>query len=400
MLIMVIGALLLAPSVHGLDWPHWRGAEFNGISKESDWSADWPDTGPKVIWRASVGTGYSSFSIGQRRVFTVGNNQNQETVYCFEEETGAEIWHHSFACPLDPKYYEGGPSATPTIDGARVYYLSRKGHLMCLDAATGKVHWQKNIAQELNAAISTWGFASSPVIRGNALFINVGSAGTALDKETGKVLWSSGKKGAGYSSAVPFQQDGHKALAWMTGKAVKAVAEADGTILWQHTWKTRYDVNAADPICRGNQIFISSGYNQGCALLEIRGGKIRVVWQNKAMRNHFNSCVYIDGYLYGFDEADLKCLDWKTGDEKWSQGGLGKGALMAADGKLIVLGGNGILTVAPASPSSFLPTARAQILGKTCWSTPVLANGRIYCRNSKGQVVCLDARPPSGSPVL
>jgi outer membrane protein assembly factor BamB len=167
----------------------------------------------------------------------------------------------------------------------------------------------------------------------------------------------------------------------------------NGNELWSYPWKTSHDVNAADPIVQDDFVFISSGYNHGAALLRIANGKPERIWENKQMRNQHNNSVLLDGALYGIDgdnNSDLKCLEFKTGDVKWAQKGLGKGALMAADGKLIVLSEKGELVIAAADPSAFKPLARWQVLGGRCWTAPVLSHGRIYCRNAAGDLVCVD----------
>jgi outer membrane protein assembly factor BamB len=245
----------------------------------------------------------------------------------------------------------------------------------------------------LKAKVPGWGFASSPVILGNAVFLNVGTRGTALDKNTGKVLWTTGDQASGYSSLVPVTLGNTKSLVLFTAQSVAAVEPTTGKELWSYPWKTSYDVNAAEPIVSGDHVFISSGYNHGAALLRINNGKPERVWENKQMRNQHNSCVLINGALYGFDgdsNSDLKCLDFNTGEVKWSQSGLGKGTLMAADGKLIVLAEKGELVIAAADPTAFKPLTRWQVLGGKCWTAPVLSNGRIYCRNARGDLVCVD----------
>jgi hypothetical protein len=156
----------------------------------------------------------------------------------------------------------------------------------------------------------------------------------------------------------------------------------DGSELWRSPWKTDYAVNAATPIIEGDQIFISSGYGYGCALLKITAKGVTEVWRNKNMRNHVNSCVLVDGFLYGYDENELKCLDWKTGGVKWATREYGKGALMVADGKLILYGQSGKLGLAGISPDAFKPISSFQaLIGKNTWASPVLANGRIYVRS-------------------
>jgi outer membrane protein assembly factor BamB len=391
LLVAVCSAGLLTPATAS-DWFRWRGPDLNGVSKETGWSATWPKEGPKQIWKASVGTGFSSISVANGRAYTAGNRNNADTIYCFEAATGAFVWKHDYPSPLADHYYDGGASATPTVDGQTVFFLGKQGDLLSLDAATGKVNWARNAAKELGAKVPEWGFASSPVVEGELLLLNVGSAGVAVDKATGKVVWSSGRGPAGYSSAVPFDQAGRRCAALFVAEAVVAVDAKTGKELWQHPWDTSYDANIADPILSGSQVFISSGYNKGCALLQVSGDRPSVLWQNKNMRNHFNSCVLVDGFLYGFDDDYLRCLDFKTGLVKWTDKTLGKGALMAADGKLIIQGEKGLLVIAEANPTTYKPLARAQVLGVRCWTTPVLSNGRIYCRNAKGDVVCLDVK--------
>jgi outer membrane protein assembly factor BamB len=390
-------AFFFSSSLYANDWPYWRGPDHNGISTEKNWLAQFPAEGPKQLWKNNVGTGFSSMSVSEDRVYTMGNAADTDTVFCFDAETGKQIWKHSYPCKLDAKYYEGGPSVTPTVDGKTVFTFSRKGDLFCLNAGNGKVIWTKNLAKELGAEIPTWGFAGSPLIEKNLLILNVGSGGTALDKSNGKVIWTSDKTVSGYSTAVPADFNGQHCVVFAGAQSVFAVAVADGKKIWEHPWKTQYDVNAADPIISEDKVFISSGYDHGCALLQIKDGKATVLWENKVLKNHVNSSVLLNGFLYGFDgntgpKADFKCVEFASGTVKWSQPKLGAGALMAADGKLIVITDPGELIIAEATPDSFKPISRAQVLGGRNWITPVLSNGRIYCRNAKGDLVCLDVK--------
>ena len=379
------------------DWPCFHGPERNNISKEKNRLGAWPADGPKRVWKAGVGGGFSSVSVAGGRLYTMGVVNGQETVWCLDALTGKELWKHSYPYVFKPQYYEGGSSVTPTVDGDRAYSLGQSGELKCFEAASGKIVWQSNLAKDLAVDVPMWGFASSPYIEGDLLILNAGLHGLALNKATGLTVWATGKGAAGYSSAVPFVSEGRRAVAFLAAKEVVALEAETGKLLWQHPWKTEYDVNAADPVIESGKVFISSSYGSGCALVQFNPLPPREVWRNKNMQSHFNSVVLLDGFLYGVDgeagkPASLKCLDWQTGDVKWSQKGLGLGALTAADGKLIIVSEKGELVIAEATPAAFKPLARAQVLGGKCWTTPVLSDGRVYARNSTGDLVCVDVR--------
>ena len=397
--------VLLAAAILSLkadDWPRWRGPDLNGISKETNWTTAWAKEGPKQLWKADVGLGFSSMAVANDRVFTMGNRDERDTVYCFNAATGALVWKHSYPCILDPRFYEGGTSATPTVDGDLVYTISKRGDVFCFDAATGKIRWQKNLIHELGLALPAndqdnwWGFAGSPLVRGNLLILNAASDGIALNKSDGEIVWSNGKGLAGYSTPVPFKQNGKDLIVLAAAESIVAVGEKDGKVAWRYPWKTAYNVNAPDPIVSGDRIFISS-YRHGCALLQLKGDGVEKVYENRNINNHLNPCVLIDGFLYGIDgdagyAGGLTCVEFATGALKWSEKSIGTGALMAAGNKLIIQGAKGELVIAEAAPEAFKPLARAQVLGGKCWTVPVLSNGRIYGRNSKGDLVCVDVR--------
>jgi outer membrane protein assembly factor BamB len=391
------------------DWYRWRGPDLNGISRETRWSTAWPSGGPKRVWKASVGTGFSSVSVASGRVFTMGNRNDKDTVYAFDFETGREVWHHTYDCALDPHYYEGGTSATPAVDQDRVYSLSRRGQVFCFEAASGKVIWQKNISDELGLKkpkeeIPEWGYGGSPLVHENLVILNVGTAGTALDKLTGKVVWTNGKSHAGYATPVPFTLGGSAVAAIFGATAVHVVNLQDGKALWNYEWETSYDVNVADPIIRSNRMFLSSGYGRGATVLEFSATKASRVWENKELRSQIASSVLIQDHVYGLDGnngergSSLRCLEFATGKVKWTDKSVRPGALIAATDKLIVLTESGELIAANANPEEFRPLARAQVLGGKCWTAPVLTNGRILCRNAAGDLVCIDVKPIVAEP--
>lgn len=380
------------------DWPRWRGPQGNGISRETRWNHRWPKDGPKLQWRANVGVGFSSMVVSHGRVFTIGNRDNVDTVWCLDSADGKVLWQHDYESPLDDRFFEGGPTSTPTIDGDRVYTLGRQGDLFCFQTQDGKVVWSNNIAQTTEASVPGWGFAGSPVVHGNLLLLNVGEAGTAVDKDTGELMWTSGNGEAGYMTPHPLKLDDRWYVLIASGRAYQCVDIDSGTLAWRHRWLTTYGCNAADPLVDGNRVFISSGYNRGAALLEVTPAEAKVVWANKELQNQLSSSVKIGDYVYGFNgndtgEVELKCIDFSTGTPAWSHSDFGLGSLMASGDRLIILSDDGELVVAPASPKNFEPVARAKILDGKCWTVPVLANGYIYARSAAGSLVCIDVQP-------
>jgi outer membrane protein assembly factor BamB len=384
----------LYKTVEADDWPNWRGPNHNGISDETGWLATWPEAGPKVLWEKTLGTGFGSMAVAEGRVYAMGNINDNDILYCLDADTGKEIWKKSYPCPLFNKNHEGGPSATPTVDGDSVYTFSKNGDAIRFKKTTGEIVWHKKLNKELGFKHPDWYFASSPSIIDNIVILNAGTYGVGLNKADGSIIWQNGKDPAGYSTAVPFTLDGKKCVALFTNREMVALVATTGEILWKIPWKTNYDVNAADAIVDGDKIFISSGYNSGCALYKFDPSNFIELWRNKNMRNHFNSCVLWKGYIYGVDDdVSIKCLDYKTGEVQWAQRGFGKGSLIIADGKLIILSDKGKLAIAEASPTEFKQLSETQILSRKCWTSPVLANGRIYARNNPdGRLVCLDVR--------
>jgi len=382
---MVLLALMSMTSF-AADWPNWRGPNLDGISTEKAWDP-LAVNGAAPIWKAEVGVGFSTMVVADGKVLTMGNIEKKtDVVWCFDAKTGKLLWKKEYPEPLSDNLYEGGPNATPTIADGRVYTLSKSGKVFCLNLQDGSVIWNR----ELGIKVPEWGFAGSPYILGDWLILNVSESGATLNKNTGRTVWQGEDKPAGYATPVKMDLNGTTQLVVFGAEQVQGVNSKTGAVTWSYPWKTNYGINASDPIVNGSEIFLTSGYNFGCGLFKLEAGQLVKVWQNKNMRSQLSGPVVINGFIYGIDDAQLVCLDWKTGVKKWAEPAVAKGTLMAADGKLIVLSEKGKLMVAAASPEKFAPIASAQILDGRCWTMPTLANGKIYARNAKGTLVCVD----------
>lgn len=383
--------LLAAPQS---DWTRWRGPEGTGISAEADWKPQALMPAPKIAWRTPLGEGHSSVAVAGKRLYTMGNQKGRDIVYCLDAETGKDVWRYAYGC--NAGNYPG-PRSSPVLDGGLVYTLSRDGDALCLEAETGKLKWQVDLKKTYSIVNLAWGLAGAPLVTGDLVIYNARSHGIALNKATGQKVWVSGGGEGGYAAPVPFKLKDVDCLAMFGFAELSVVDLATGKKRHSFPWLTQYNVNAADPVAFDGKLFISSGYDRGCALLDLSGNGVRSLWENKNLSSHFASPIYLDGHLYGVDgntsNGRLRCLDAKTGQVKWTQTGNFEN-LMVAAGKILAIDKRGVLTIVEASPAAYREIARATVLSARAqnWTAPVLANGRIYCRNSDGDLVCVDVR--------
>jgi outer membrane protein assembly factor BamB len=340
-----------------------------------------------------VGQGYASMAISDGLLYTLGNSGGEDTVFCLDAADGKVVWKYTYPARLG-QY--PGPRATPLVDEGRVYSLSREGHLYCFDAATGEVIWMRHIQNDFALFSPEWGFAGSPVAVADLLLLNAGVSGLALRKSDGEVVWSSPSMTiGGYSTPVLFDYEGSRYTAIFSQRALVVVEVQTGKVLGSYPWITRFDVNAVDPLVIENRIFISSGYGKGSVMLELQGNKLQPLWQNRSVASQVSSHIYIDGYIYGHDSdasmssGNLVCVDAETGESKWAER-MGMLSVIAIGGRLVILDSRGVLHVAEATSEGYREIAQAKVLGRTTWTPPAFADGRIYVRNTMGDLVCID----------
>jgi outer membrane protein assembly factor BamB len=398
--IILLSLVLLCGPAAADDWPEIMGPKRRGISKETGWNMDWNAKEPPVSWKISVGAGASSCAVAGGRVYTMGGSPaGTESVLCLDAETGEELWRQTYECEFDKRSWTGGPAATPVIDEDRVYTLSFRGQLFCWNADDGARVWELHLEKSFKGIMPHWGWAGSPLVVGNMLVIEPGGNGSsraAVDKLTGKVFWQRGTDPAAYASPIIFSGPEMRGVALFNVNGLVGINPRDGTELFRQEWKTRFDVNAAIPVHRDGKFFIGSAYRSGIALLDPKSG---TVWQNKNIMIQFQSPVLFGDQLYfvsGENSATavLQCLDWATGDVKWSApAGRERGHLIVAADKLIVITQQGELILAGASPDSYAEFGRLQALPAEVYAAPAFSDGRLFLRNNAGTLLCLDLRP-------
>jgi outer membrane protein assembly factor BamB len=393
--LLLLPGLFFPVSGRADDWPNWGGPHHDGKSRETGFADAWPKEGLPLEWTHELGVGFSSMSVVGNRLLSMGHKDGMETVWCLNSRTGEVLWTHEYPSELIPNLHEGGPCSTPTVDGDRVYTVGKEGQLFCLNFDDGKVVWQKELQTELGVKLPEWGFSSSPLILGKQMILEGGRL-VSFDKFTGEKLWQTEIHEAGYGSAAAFEHQGKTLLAALDCDGLRVVDSADGTETAFAEWKSPYKTNATTPIVVGDQIFVSTGYNIGCGLFQLKDDKLVAAYSNTDMCNHFNNSVLWNGYVYGFDgnshngrNATLNCVELATGKLAWKQRGAGCGSVLIADNKLIVLAERGDLIMAAVDSGEFKELGRSLFLEGRCWTVPVLANGRVYGRNADGKLACV-----------
>jgi len=421
-LLAVLTPVLLPLAALAADWPTFRGPERTGVAPDTALLEAWPDGGPKLAWEAAgAGRGYASLAIAGERIYTLGDGlstagDKDEYLSCFDRGTGKQLWKTKTGQPWaeGPESWQSSRS-TPTVDGDTVYVITPFGQLVACATADGRERFRVDLKAQFGGKKGdSWGYSESPLVDDNRLVCTPGGEQAtlvALDKKTGKPLWTcpmKGDRGAGHSSIVVSQPQssqtgGRKIYVQTTAAGAFAVDAETGKFQWAYPIDQTTAV-IPTPIVRGDLVFFSAGYKRGGALLRQvpkADGSVtmeEVYGLKKELANKHGGIVLVGDHLYGdSDDAGIPfCAELMTGDVVWKKRGSGKGSatVTAADGHLYVRFADGTLALVKANPADYEEVATFKIPGsdsRPSWAHSVIVDGRLYLRE-QDRILCYELR--------
>ncbi len=369
------------------DWPQHRGPRRQGTTVEPGLRESWGPGEPLVAWRRSIGEGYSAVAVAGPRACTMERATGEEWVVCLDAGSGETLWRTAVGPSRTSDLGDSGPRSTPAIDGELLFTASSAGRMVALSTADGSVVWRR----EFEGEAPRFGYSVSPLVDGDLVIFETGGSEEspgiiALDRATGTARWSLLAGPAGYSSPIVADIAGVRQYVFFrrAGNEVVSVSPA-GELLWSHPTAALAVITT--PLFHPpDRIFVASADDAfGGAMLRVRRGEggfeVEELWNDRLMRNHFNSSVLVDGFLYGFDNGTFRCLDADSGERRWARRGFGKGSLLAAGDLLFVLSDGGTLALVEATPEEYRERGRAPATTGRAWTPPSLAHGRLYVRD-------------------
>jgi outer membrane protein assembly factor BamB len=389
-----------SPVLGPTDWPEFRGPNRDGVIRGVTIRTDWNRAPPQQVWRHRVGPAWSSVIVIGDRLFTQEQRGDEETMVCYNALTGKELWVHEDSARFWETVSEAGPRATPTFANGRIYALGGTGVFNCLDAATGKRYWSKDIAADAGAKIPLWGFSGSPlVVDGKAVVFAGGSDGKSLlayDAESGDLRWTAPGGGTSYSSPQIATIAATPQVLMLDDHGLSAFNPADGTVLWHHglTWSGAPRALQAH-LLSDTRLLVGGLEGAGVALVDVAqdsdGWHAVSVWNTGSVKPEHSDFVVHQGYAYGFDVSMLSCVDLETGERRWRGGRYGRGqaVLLPDQSVILVLSDRGQAALVAANPERYEELGRFQAIKGKTWNHPVIARGRLYVRNAE-EMACYD----------
>ncbi len=389
------------------DWPLFRGPARNGEIANLRIGTDWKQSPPKLVWKKKVGPAWSSMIIVDGKLFTQEQHDKDEALICCNATTGDQLWEHEDKAT---QFWDGqagsGPRATPTFVDGKLYTFGGTGILNCLDAATGKVIWSRDVAGDNKTSVPMWGFSSSPLVYDGKVIVfsgenskNTGIAAYAA--ETGEPVWHTTSGQVSYCSAQLASLDGQNQILFVTDDGLIAVDPANGTACWNYDAPGHGMWRAVQPTPVGNKHVLFGSEDLGLVSVDLANENQKWSatqhWKSNDLKPAYNDVVVQDGYVYGLDASILACVDAETGKRKWKGGRYGHGqVLLLPDQRLlIVTGEKGEVALVRADPKGYEELGKFQAIEGKTWNHPAIAQGRLYVRNDE-EMACYQL-PPAGA---
>jgi outer membrane protein assembly factor BamB len=422
----------------GTDWPRFLGPTADGKSSEIGILQHWPASGPPLVWQRKLQESYGIGCVDNGRYYQFDREDDQAVLLSLDATSGREQWRFRYPTDYEDLLgYNNGPRCSPVVDGDRIYLAGAEGMLYCI-STTGKLIWKTDTVEKFGVVQNFFGVGSTPAVFGDLLIVNVGgsppesnrhgrfdldfvrgdgSGVVAFDKMSGEVKYQVTDELASYASPKLATIDGRPWCFVFARGGLIGLDPRSGKVDFHYPWRARPrdSVNASTPVVVGDEVLISECYGPGSSLLKVRPGGCEVVWKDpptrdKAMLTHWNTPIYHNGYLYGSSgrhpaDAELRCIEWKTGKVKWSEPGLLRLSLLYADGCFVVLSENGVLRLIRATAEKYELVSEVELRepagedGKSgrkllqypAWAAPILSHGLLYVRG-RDRVVCLNIK--------
>ena len=385
------------------DWPGFRGPRRDGRLAGVRIKTDWRQP-PQELWRHRIGPGWSSFAVVGDSLFTQEQRGDDEYVVCYDAATGAEVWTHRDATRFSEMVAGPGPRATPTFHAGRLYAFGANGHLSCLDAASGKSLWLRDVVADSRASVPQWGFASSPLVAQGMVTVFAGAPKAktllAYKTEKGELAWTasvgpeSDKAALSYSSPQLVTIQGVDQILLATDAGLSAFEPASGRQLWHHSWPADNVARIVQPALVGDSDVLI-GARSGTRRISVRRDgetwSTKEKWTNRKIRLYFNDVVIVNGCFYGLDSGKLVCIRLEDGSAAWRVRGYGNGQvlLLADQGLLLVLSEDGNVALVSAQPEKHQELCRFKAIEGKTWNHPVIAHGKLFVRNGE-EIACFD----------
>ena len=371
-------------------WAGFRGAERNGTLPGVRIETDWAASAPVLMWRRPIGPGWASFAVSGDVLYTQEQRGPDEIISAYKVLTGEPVWRHRDRARLEDPMGGPGPRATPTLGGDRVYTFGSTGILNALDQATGSILWSRDAAKDLNAAVPTWGFSSSPLLVDDVVVVAVGGTLAAYERTNGRPRWVGPAGGDSYSSPQVVTIDGVTQIVLMDSGGTTSVAPATGKAFWTYPWNARLPVLPIVQPARLEDGGIvvgdsTSGIRRLAATLQNKEWTVTERWASNSLKPYFNDFVVHRGHAYGFDGSILASVDLANGVRNWKAGRYGQGQLLLLPDQdvLLVMSEEGELALVQATPDRFTELARVPALSGKTWNHPVLVGDVLLVRNSE-----------------